>query len=415
MKTYNINLNKIIKRAIAMPLYFLYFLSFLFPRSKRIWVFGNPKEKGFSGNPKYFFLYVLKNKKDKIKPIWISERKDIVKELKQKGLNVYYKISLKGAYYALRAEYFIFDGSSSEINFWLSGGAKKIMLWHDIPLKKIGGDAKTGKYAYFHHLKGLKRFIYRLLVPWVFEKKDLIITTSSFFQELFMRLHSLDNQKVVITGFPRNDIFFKQFEYPDLDLNISIVRKIKEFKNEKKDGKVIFYLPTFRDTGNDPLTEAGFNFDKLREFLIKNNSIFIAKPHIWTNTNKKFFQKFNSKEIIILPNEVDVYPALSLADILITDYSSVYSDFLLLDKPIIFFPYDYQKYTKRDRELYFDYEEFTAGPKVYNFEQLLECLESCVKGEDEFKEKRKKIREFFFKYIDGNSSERIFQIIEEKL
>ena len=82
----------------------------------------------------------------------------------------------------------------------------------------------------------------------------------------------------------------------------------------------------------------------------------------------------------------------------------------MLDKPIIFFPYDYKKYTS-DIGFYFDYEDFTPGSKAYNFNQLIDCLKYSLNSKDEFKEKRKEVRDFCFKYKDGRSSERIFELI----
>ena len=60
--------------------------------------------------------------------------------------------------------------------------------------------------------------------------------------------------------------------------------------------------------------------------------------------------------------QLDIYPLLKHTDMMITDYSSIYFDYLLLDKPIIFYPYDFEQYTKDDRNLLFDYESMTPGP-----------------------------------------------------
>jgi len=404
MKIYNTNLSLIIRRALGLFLYPAYLLSFLSPRNKKIWVFGYPNEKGFSDNSKYLFLYIVNNRKDKIKAIWISKNKSISKELNKKGYDAYYNKSLKGIYYVLKAKYFFVDSSSYEINYWLSGGARKIMLWHGSPFKKIGGDAAKGKYSYFSHLRGIKKLILRLLTPWGSEKKDFIVVTSRFFQKLFTRLR----YKVFITGYPRNDIFFNQFKNTDLDINTISLQKIKDFKKMGRNHKIICYLPTFRDSGHSPLSDANFDFSKLERFLLSSKTIFIIKFHKAAKINKKDFQKLGSKGFLILPSEIDIYPILPHVDILITDYSSVFFDFLLIDKPIIFFPYDYKKYVS-DIGFYFNYEDFTPGLKAHNFDQLVNCLKISLDGKDEFKEKRKEIRDFCFKYKDGKSSERIFQ------
>lgn len=394
------------KISIRLFLYLLYLFSYLVPRNKKIWVFGDATAKRFTDNSKYLFLYVANNKKNKVRAIWISKRKDVVRALKERGYKAYSKWSLKGIYYALRAKYFITDAYSSGINYWLSGRAKKISLWHGIPLKKIGLDTTKGKESKYFQSKGIKRFIHKLIVPWFFEKQYFIVT-SSFFQKMFSSIFQVNKDKVVVAGYPRNDIFFTSFE--NSDLGLSVLPKINDLKKTGK--KLIFYLPTFRDSGGNPLQDADFNFDKLNRFLTLNNAIFITKFHIFTNIKEKSFQSLNSKEFLILPPETDIYPILPYMDMLITDYSSVYFDFLLLNKPIIFFPYDFKKYVSKDRELYFDYDQFTPGPKAYSFNKLLKWIEYFLKGKDNYVRQRQKIKNICFKYIDGKSSKRIFEML----
>ena len=95
-----------------------------------------------------------------------------------------------------------------------------------------------------------------------------------------------------------------------------------------------------------------------------------------------------------------------LADILVTDYSSIFVDFLLLNRPEIFFPYDYEKYVTKDRELYFDYNEFTPGPKARVFSEFLGVLGKTLQGEDDFAQKRITQRDRCFSKIDSNASRR---------
>ena len=83
-----------------------------------------------------------------------------------------------------------------------------------------------------------------------------------------------------------------------------------------------------------------------------------------------------------------------------------------MDRPEIFFPYDYEKYITKDRELYFNYNSFTPGPKAYTFSELLDAIKSILGGNDEYADKRKEIRDRAFTYQDGNSSSRVFTIVK---
>ena len=119
--------------------------------------------------------------------------------------------------------------------------------------------------------------------------------------------------------------------------------------------------------------------------------------------------------IIMYDNSKDIQPLLKLSDVLITDYSSVYVDYLLLDRPVIFFPYDYEKYIQKDRDLLFDYDWITPGPKCYSQDELQKTLSDCILGQkDDFVANREEIKNLAFKYKDGNASRRIWDYIKEK-
>ncbi|MBU4274827.1 CDP-glycerol glycerophosphotransferase family protein [Patescibacteria group bacterium] len=407
IKNKSSNFIKIVKRACGLPLYPIYYLSYLAPRSRKIWAFGT--ERNFTDNFKYLFLYVANNEKDKVKAVWISRSKNVAKQLREEGYKAYLDNSFWGIYYALRSKYYFLNENSADINFWLSGGTKKIILYHAMPFKKVGYDATKGKYSSFLEPKGIKKIILRLLIPWGFERKDFVIATSPLFQKIMASAFRVNEDKVIITGSPRNDIFFNEIKNSDLGDDKSIIQQIKDLKDKGK--KIIFYLPTWRDTGGNPLADANFDFSILKKFLNLNNAIFISKFHIRTDVNEKDWQKMNSEEFLVLPSNTDIYQILPRTDILITDYSSIFFDFLLINKPTIFFPYDFRKYVAEDRELYFDYDEFTPGPKVYNFKELLNQIEHFLKREDGYEKQREKIKNLCFSYVDGNSSQRIFKTI----
>ena len=82
--------------------------------------------------------------------------------------------------------------------------------------------------------------------------------------------------------------------------------------------------------------------------------------------------------------------------ILITDYSSTYIDYLLLDRPVIFYDFDYDSYIEKDREMYFSYDEVTPGIKAGTFDELMEGMRQIVSGTDDFKADRKKVRDLFY-------------------
>ena len=84
------------------------------------------------------------------------------------------------------------------------------------------------------------------------------------------------------------------------------------------------------------------------------------------------------------------------ADIMITDYSSCYIDYLLLDRPMVFFNYDMEHYLENDRTLYFEYDSVTPGPKCKTRDELTEILVQLLSGKDGYKSKRQEVCDLFY-------------------
>ena len=168
----------------------------------------------------------------------------------------------------------------------------------------------------------------------------------------------------------------------------------------------MLYAPTFRDYKyRSPLTESFL--EKLDKFLLAENKYLLYKPHPFTE-NVDLTQY---KKIISIERNVDILDLLIIADILITDYSSVFYDYLLTMRPIIFFAEDLERYTEV-RDFYYDYETFVPGPIVKSGDELIDLLKNLDQWESKFKAKRKLMRDQFNKYHDGRSTERIIELLQ---
>ena len=180
----------------------IYGISFLFPRDKELWLFGSSFGRRFADNPRYFYQYCVKNKVQlNIHPIWISHDKEIVKYLRSRGFEAYVYYSLKGFYYAIIGKVYLYDNYSKDINFWQSGGAIKINMWHGIPLKKIQADNKNDKFRHPKNLWEKWRNLPRNLSD---EKpSDYVLTTSENLKTIFSSAFRTNN--VITYGYPRID------------------------------------------------------------------------------------------------------------------------------------------------------------------------------------------------------------------
>jgi len=399
---------KLLKNVCKIPLYIIYCLSFAFPRNKKIWIFGSWRGKRFGDNSKYFFLYVNQYHKNKIKTIWISKKKKIIKELNNHGYKAYTVYSIKGIYYMVRGKIWIFDVNINDITYWLSGNTMKINLGHGLPFKKRGWDIQLKNNIYYELLqsKGIKGLIIKILLPWAFQKPNYVLATSKSNAKIFSSAFRIPKDNILIAGYPRNDILLKEIKNFDINFDTNYYNRIKNLRNIGT--KIISYVPTFRESGEDILNE-NFDFIKLNEILKLHKAHLLIKLH--PASKKNTILKNIPDHISIMDSNVDIYPIIKKTDILITDYSSIFFDYLIMNRPIIFFPYDLHNYSKKIRGIYFNYDEFTPGPKAQNFEELIYWLEYFLQNKDAFGEKRKHIRELIYDYKDEKSSERLFQLI----
>jgi len=109
----------------------------------------------------------------------------------------------------------------------------------------------------------------------------------------------------------------------------------------------------------------------------------------------------------------DVYPILRSADILITDYSSVYVDYLLTGRPIIFFPFDLDEYMSKERTFNFEYMSITPGPKCWDWESVALWIKRFCEDPSLYLEERLRLKSLFHAFDDGRNCERVVEAIDE--
>lgn len=367
----------------------MYGLSFLFPRNKKVWVFGSTFGRRFADNPRYLYTY-LQNNMITIRPIWITRNKEIYRVLKNCNAEVYMTNSMKGYWFALRGSVYIYDNYTKDINFWLSGNALHVNTWHGIPLKKIQMD---NKFDLVRHPKN-KWASFKWSLRRLSDEKasDFVLTTSEFLKSIFSSAFATNN--VIINNYPRVDMLNGHFKN-NIILESEKTICMSMLENKKCNKKNIIYMPTFRES------EVKFfdvvDIQRFLDFLEENNVFFYVKVH----PKSKNYYKFNSikhSSLLVVDKDSDPYTYLGLTDMLMTDYSSIYFDYLVTNKPIIFFSYDLDTYLNESRELYFPYEEFTPGNHVTTMEELMKVIEDIlIGGKDEYSYERAEIKEKVFK------------------
>lgn len=390
--------------------YITYLFSRLIPKKGNLWVLGDGMGHSFSGNPKYLFLY-LSNYVPEIKPIWITHSDDVFNLLTHRGYKVYKSGSIKAKRKIVRAKILLFGHSRIAINKCLSSGIN-INVMHGCPFKKSGVDniVKGTRLYNIIFSKGLKRVFYKIIYFSSFRKEDYFCTTSKNFEELIAKEQYVSEDRILSCGYARNDVLVSNIKDEDLftDLDVS-----KIVSKEKEAGRrIIFYIPTFRDLEEKDIS-AVLDFSLLDKVLDDINAIMVCKLHIITKALLELRDK-EYKNIYVYKSDNDIYPLLRLADLLITDYSSIYFDYLFLDKPILFYSYDFDYYISQERGFYFDYKETIPGKFLADFSDVVDYLKQLFiknEGMDKYSQKRSSVRKLYFDNVDQDSAKRTYEII----
>jgi len=372
-------INRVAKRIAA-------FINGLVPKNnKRVIFITNPD---FTGNGMAFYEFLYKNHKE-YELIWFLKEdmhgnglSDGVRYVKQK--------SLRAICLYVRSKYIITThnemiGIKSKKQIYLS-------LWHGMPLKKIGylADSEAGNMEAFPAER---------------------IATSEIMRAIIASSFKEDASKVHVLGQPRNDYLFN---------NINIL--------EPKSGnhKKILYMPTFRkNTNNDDFSDGegiddnnffrvkDFHLESLKQYLEKNNIVLYLKFHPFEE--KLLPESIESDNIKVITSayckskNIDVNSILAEIDLLITDYSSVYFDYLILNRPIVFLIPDLEEYSAlRGGYTLEPVEYWMPGRKVLKQSEVIQELDHLLKSEDEFSLKRKEINSLINRYSDGKNCQRLY-------
>lgn len=304
-------------------------------------------------------------------------------------------------FYFLRSSFVFYDGGTVKIT-----PTKKqtvITLWHGIPLKKIGLE-----------LDKKNTFLDK------YNQFTKIIAPHSNLAGLFARSFGCDESKVLINGYPRNDFLFRN--------NPKIWSTLKIDPNGYK--HTLLWMPTYRKTlsgshSDSELAQSEFplatvetkkNFERLNSLLQEKNILLVIKPHPYCILNTiEFSHTTNIKKITnkeLNAHNIVNYSFVGLFDGLLTDYSSVLFDYLLLDKPIAFTIDDLEQYQNTRGMNFSDPRALMAGEHISTFDELCAYLNNfdgrlTAQGE----KKIENLRNQFHHIQDDSASETLLKKI----
>lgn len=386
---------RILTLSYGLILNLVYLFASVWPRDPARWVFGAWNGKKFLDNPKYVFLHTLNSQPD-VRVVWITKSRKLAQEMRIRGLPAAYTGSLVGIWAQLRAGVVVFS-HSVEWDLCAPLIARKVLRvqnWHGIPIKHIGYDDKkdiTIKYA------RLKAAIF----PYKDDRLDLVTAAGQADQACFRTAFNVKEDAVIITGYPRNDPMF---------------RTARDHQGEYYPIKNAIYMPTLRGVAGAEFTlfeSTGFDFKKI-DMVCERLGI-----HLWIKLHP--VQKFRQKDLVALElckhlhaytDNNDIYESMGDYDVLITDFSSIYLDYMVIGRPIILAPLDMADYTVNDRSLYYEYKDLCWEAPCVSWVEVMKRLERLCVRQSAIPEGYLELQRRFHTYLDDQSALRVTQSIK---
>lgn len=356
----------------------------IMPRMRRKMVFGAWFGNNFSDNPKYFFRYMLSM--GGWDCIWVGDSHLKAEVEAIKGAKFASRGSLLAFWHCLTAKYFVNN------IIWMDdimaiptcGRIIQINLWHGTALKRIGGRQYNG-HGEVRAKSDARSWIRRTVGETLVKIYDYLYPMSAYgtsgseknanvLVESWPQIFA--HERLVCAGQPRCDF---------LVLNSNVTDFVRELKHRiamligaPENKEWYLYLPTWRHDAKRFFSFANSGMRSAYErVLADNNAIIIEKQHPKVLAENPSLGESNGPFFVISPDKakmLDVQELLLVSGRLITDYSSCYFDFELLNRPILHFDYDYEQYVNSDSGVEYEPTAVAGGPVVHTEDELCRCL-----------------------------------------
>ena len=337
----------------------------LFPKNKNKILFVVKNRTFFSGNhrvvceryaiEKNSKIYIYK---DGVCPI------DIKAELESTGVKVLDGFSLLSAFHILTSGVMILSHNPRDAHISKKFKSRKIInLWHGVAIKRIENLMPNIPPLKQKQLDNNAKLY------------DMIIASSKIDKETNIRAFGVDESKVKITGLPRYEILKSNYRGGKVVQNES--KNIEEIKNGRK---LILFAPTFRESNISAIEQVSDNeWRELEKYIKEKNLLLGIRPHPYDIKHIPTFIKSSSCFYLFKSLEY-TEPNIMLrhTDILIVDFTSIWIDYLLLDRPIIGFAKDYRHYLEKERGFVFDFDTIFPSVFVDKIDTLIEEIDRAI-------------------------------------
>ncbi|WP_062351675.1 CDP-glycerol glycerophosphotransferase family protein [Bacillus kwashiorkori] len=362
--------------------------SFLFPVNSQKITFASYRSEQLKDNLQFIYDEMTENYPQYDCHILI---KKFDRRLLAKVYYVFHMI--KTCYHLATSKHFIIDDYCFPLYCIkeLRPGTETIQLWHSAGALKKFGLSTVGKpfgpsETYIQHIQ-----IHGNYSKVYVSAKEVI----PYFAEAFQ----MNPKQIYPLGIPRTDYFFDKNRIGKMQEQFNIDHP--EFAGKK----IILYAPTFRGKSHDQACfTLPFDLQKM-ERALADEYVLLIHLHPYMRKN---LQLENNRFAYQMDSKYKIEELLAVTDLLITDYSTVFFDYSLLERPMVFYAYDLDKYIE-ERDFYYDYEKMIPGPLATDTDSLIEV----IKLNRFSKEQITAFKNRFFDYQDGNATKRIVAHILE--
>lgn len=317
--------------------------------------------RGYSDNPRAIYEEMRKDERFKdYKFIWFVKNHKH-KNLDIPGAKIVEYFSFPYFYYMSKAKYWIINCKMPE---YICKKEEQVYLqtWHGTPLKRLGHDIIAPDDATFYR-SGISFEQMCKSYDMDVERYNYMISPNKFCTEVFQTAFAIDRPRLIETGYPRNDFITNATKE-----EVLLLKKKFGFPLDKK---ILLYAPTWRD--NSYVT-SGYTFELEADFhqwkeILGDEYIVVFKPHYLIINNYKDDKSLEGF-LYSVPAEAEINELYVLSDMLVTDYSSVFFDYAVQNRPIYFYMYDLEAYREELRGFYLDIYKELPG-KVYEDESLM--------------------------------------------
>ncbi len=357
------------------------------PKDEKLFVFGSSHGDYMFGNARALFYYIDENEVG-YRAIYLLKNQSGPEPCSE---SIYPLKSLKGLVHFFRARYIVMTHGWSDFDLlYVSRRKKVVQAWHGSPLKRMGfaedNCSEQKKRSLWKHNSNI----------------DLFLVSSSTEQAMISLCFNLDADKIKVVGAPVNDLVTHSRKRIDLSSFVS---------DEVVYKKAILYAPTYRNDEHIRFFPfENFKQEEFERFLEERDAVLFYRGH---KNNVKNINIKPSHRIIELGSDKveDVNLILNQTDLLITDYSSIFVNYLPLNRSILFLMYDLEAYSKSPGLLYDNIDYWTPGDKPETYSDFVRTLDAEFEDPTRTEKQRKTISALLNPLETKNNCEQAINVI----